>query len=126
MNPHDIAVQHCPRVAVYGTLKRGHRNHHLLQEARFLGSATLNGIALHDLGPYPGAIRDTASQAVVEIFEINAATLKQLDALEGYLVAAPQEGLYDRAVFTTRHGSAWCYLYNGSVASAVAIASGEW
>src|SRR5690606_38662821 len=38
-------------VVVYGTLKRGMCNHHLLSGADFLGEDCLHGITLYDLGP---------------------------------------------------------------------------
>ncbi|MCT0207543.1 gamma-glutamylcyclotransferase [Synechococcus sp. CS-1332] len=43
-------------VFVYGTLKRGHGNHHWLAEAPFHGEGTEGGLVLHDLGPFPMAI----------------------------------------------------------------------
>ncbi len=55
MNHLHQAIQRCPRVAVYGTLKHGHRNHHWLNGADMLGQDRLTGITLYDLGPYPGA-----------------------------------------------------------------------
>lgn len=53
MNHLHQAIQRCPRVAVYGTLKHGHRNHHWLNGADMLGQDRLTGITLYDLGPYP-------------------------------------------------------------------------
>ncbi len=43
-------------VFVYGSLKRGQRNHHLIATARFEGEAQAPGLVLHDLGPFPMAI----------------------------------------------------------------------
>lgn len=49
------AITRTPLVAVYGTLKRGLRNHHWLDDADFLGSDRLADVTLYDLGPFPGA-----------------------------------------------------------------------
>jgi len=43
-------------VFVYGSLKRGQSNHHLIATACFEGEAQAPGLVLHDLGPFPMAI----------------------------------------------------------------------
>ena len=43
-------------VFVYGTLKRGQANHLQLGGAPFAGVATMPGLELHHLGPFPMAI----------------------------------------------------------------------
>ncbi|MGS2742550.1 gamma-glutamylcyclotransferase family protein [Halomonas sp. LS-001] len=125
---HHLArdILHCHRVAVYGTLKKGRRNHHWLEGAHLLGRDRLSAITLYDLGPYPGAKALGSGGAVVEVYSINADQLALLDQLEGYAMAAPSEGLYHRAVFTTRHGDAWCYLYNPEVDESRRVKDGEW
>lgn len=45
------AIQHCPRVAVYGTLKYGHRNHHWLNGANMLGQDRLTESHFTTLAP---------------------------------------------------------------------------
>ena len=119
-------ILECHRVAVYGTLKQGHRNHHWLEGARLLGQDRLTTLTLYDLGPYPGAKAVPSNGAVVEVYTINAEQLAMLDQLEGYAAAAPSEGLYNRAIFLTRHGEAWCYLYNPEIHKGMKIESGEW
>lgn len=59
-------------VVVYGTLKRGHSNHHWLAGATFLGRRLLSGGRLHDLGPYPMAVLSRDPQAVIhgELFAV--------------------------------------------------------
>ena len=53
-------------VFVYGSLKRGQSNHHLLAATTFQGEARAPGLVLHDLGPFPMAIaaEPVRSQAV--------------------------------------------------------------
>lgn len=121
-----LAIQRTPLVAVYGTLKRGLRNHHWLCEAEFLGSDRLTAVTLYDLGPYPGAKPEPSLGIEVEVFRINARTLGDLDRLEGYLIRAPKQGDYDRLVHRTVYGPAWLYLYNHSVSGCRAIREGAW
>ncbi|MBW7472652.1 gamma-glutamylcyclotransferase family protein [Marinobacter sp. M216] len=113
-------------VAVYGTLKRGCSNSGLLREATFLGEDALTGLTLYDLGPYPGAVIRPSDGVVVEVYAINDRILADLDVLEDYFPAAPEESLYLRKRMATHHGSAWVYIYNRPVASHRRITSGVW
>jgi len=82
------------RIFVYGTLKRGGRNHHYLAGQQFLGVAhTVPGYTLFSLGDYPGMVRSAQDTAGVsgEIWAVDEAGMKQLDELEGV-----DEGLYER------------------------------
>ena len=74
------------RVFVYGTLKRGHRNHHFLAGQQFLGEArTPAGFTLYSMGNHPGMVRSTdASHSVAgEIWAVDDDCLARLDILEG-------------------------------------------
>ncbi len=81
------------RVFVYGTLKRGLRNHHFLETAKFIGEAhTLKPYCMLD-GKFP-VLRDAGhDRAPVsgEIYEIDDPILETLDKLED--VAG---GMYER------------------------------
>jgi len=82
-------------IFVYGTLKRGCRNHHHLAGQKFIGAArTVPGFTLYDLGGYPGLVPHAADRAGVsgEIWSVDADALRRLDAFEGV-----HEGLYRRA-----------------------------
>jgi gamma-glutamylaminecyclotransferase len=82
------------RLFVYGTLKRGGSNHARLAGQKFLAEAhTMPGYTLYSLGDYPGMIAQPADRHGVsgEIWEIDAATLVELDEFEGV-----PEGLYRR------------------------------
>jgi len=129
---HDLSFKTTPDrvmselVAVYGTLKRGMANSHLLRDARFLGIEVLTEIVLYDLGPYPGARAEPSEGIEVEVFEVNKLQLQQLDMLEDYVAGAPESGMYDRRRFMTRFGLAWVYLYNLPVAGLHAQRCGSW
>ena len=121
-----LAVARTPLVAVYGTLKRGLRNHHWLEGAEFLGCDRLTSATLYDLGPYPGAKPEPSRGIEVEVFRVDARQLADLDRLEDYRVRTPAAGLYDRAIYATAFGPAWLYLYNRPVAGHPAIRQGGW
>jgi gamma-glutamylcyclotransferase (GGCT)/AIG2-like uncharacterized protein YtfP len=108
-------------VFVYGTLKRGHGNHHWLAEAVFLGESSLHDAVLHDLGPFPMAIEgDGAVQG--EVYAVDDAGLARLDRLEG----TPR--LYGRHHRTLADGRrAWVYLGQWrQVRNVPRIADGCW
>ncbi|NYS59329.1 gamma-glutamylcyclotransferase family protein [Vreelandella salicampi] len=119
-------IKRCRRVAVYGTLKRGYRNHDWLEGATLLGQDRLSTITLYDLGHCPGAKREASNGAAIEVYAINPEQLALLDQLEDYIAHAPHTGVYDRAIFPTQYGDAWCYLYNADVEGDACIESGEW
>ena len=86
------------RVFVYGTLKRGGRNHAYLAGQKFIGEArTSPGYTLYSLGNYPGMVRSTEATGDVsgEIWEVDATCLVGLDQLEGVA-----EALYERVSIT--------------------------
>lgn len=70
---------------VYGTLKRGHRNHGLLAGQKFLGAAaTEPRYRVFDLGPHPGLVADEANGLAVkgELWAVSACCLAELDDFE--------------------------------------------
>ncbi|QFU02035.1 Gamma-glutamylcyclotransferase family protein ytfP [Halomonas sp. THAF5a] len=126
MHTPALAVTRTPLVAVYGTLKRGLRNHHWLDGAAYLGEDRLTEATLYDLGPYPGARLEPSRGITVEVFRVDARLLAGLDRLEDYRVRTPREGDYDRLVQATAFGPAWLYLYNRPVAGYPVIREGAW
>jgi gamma-glutamylcyclotransferase (GGCT)/AIG2-like uncharacterized protein YtfP len=104
-------------IFVYGTLKRGCRNHSVLEGAEFLGEArTEPGYCLVNCGLYPGLVRDLvdveASEGVSgELYRVNSALLSELDRFED----VPHE--YERAVIRlSGETEAQAYLYRGETA----------
>jgi gamma-glutamylcyclotransferase (GGCT)/AIG2-like uncharacterized protein YtfP len=103
-------------IFVYGTLKRGGRNHHYLAGQQFLGEAcTAPGYTLFSLGDYPGMVRsaDAANHVTGEVWAVDAAGLARLDELEGV-----DEQLYARelialaAPFADQTAETYLYLRN--------------
>ena len=79
------AVKRCPYVFVYGTLKKGHGNNYLLQEAEYLGKAiTYKRFRLFDVGfPYAVPSKDGA-RIRGEVYKVNPEIMQALDWLEGF------------------------------------------
>ncbi len=73
------------RVFVYGSLLRGLHNHRLLEGARFIAlDRTRPVFTLVDLSSFPAMTLGGTTSVAGEIWEVDAATLEHLDALEGH------------------------------------------
>src|SRR5262249_53161627 len=72
---------------LYGTLKRGCRNHHLVAGQEFLGPArTLPRYRLYDSGLYPCLVEDTMQGCAIagELWRVEADALERLDEFEDW------------------------------------------
>jgi len=72
-------------VAVYGTLREGLHNHHLIKDAERILTQRIQGFVMHSMGQFP-AVRYGSEDSfiTVEIYHINDSELKRCDALEGH------------------------------------------
>lgn len=101
------------KVFVYGTLKKGHGNHRVMElsNGKFLAECETqyDGFAMVHLGGFPGVIKTTDGTTIKgELYEVEH--LEALDALEGY------PNLYYREQVALSCGAtAWMYLYNRAV-----------
>jgi gamma-glutamylcyclotransferase (GGCT)/AIG2-like uncharacterized protein YtfP len=109
---------------VYGTLKRGLRNHHWMQGGRFLGEAVTEGrFRLFDCGGFPGLVQDPSGYQVRgEVWEVPPGVKRRLDVLER--VAEGEYDLLDIRL-TGREETVPVYRYLRSVAG-LADAGPEW
>lgn len=111
------------KVFVYGTLRKGDERAHFLDGARLLGTRTLEGFDLFDLGSYPGVIHGSGT-VVGELYELASDhALVLLDHVEGIHARPP---LYKRISVEVEGEAAWLYVYAQSVANARYIESGDW
>ena len=111
----------CDLLFVYGTLKRGLANHHQLAGAPFVAEASMEGVDLHDLGPFPMAIAGEGL-AHGELYRVDGEQLARLDRFEG----VPR--LYTRHRMPLRDGRpAWIYLGRPrQVRHSPRLAEGRW
>lgn len=81
-----FALEPKTRVGVYGTLKEGFGNHHLLESSEFVANATtvdeypllVNGL------PYLYDKKGVGEHVHLEIYDVDNKTLAKLDSLEGH------------------------------------------
>jgi len=113
-------------VFVYGSLKRGFRNHPFLATSRFIGPGTTRrDFDLLDLGYFPAAIRPGAFAIQGELFAIEQRTLKSLDWLESNGTFYQREQhpvMLDGAGLVT----AWIYLLLERAGLPVVAADGHY
>jgi len=112
------------KLFVYGTLKRGERNHPVLINSNYLKPASTSpNYQLFDLGPYPGMIETPQSGLSIlgEFFEIHSNLISELDAIEG----APT--LFELNPITLNDGTlAFSYLYKRDTSDARLITTCNW
>ena len=105
---------------VYGRLRIGGPNHHLLEDSEYLGQyETEPNYQLFDVGSYP-AVALGSGRVIGEMYRVSDETLAQLDVL----LEAPVE--LARETIETTYGTAWIYLYHGEGQLDEAITSGNW
>lgn len=111
-------------IFVYGTLKRGYGNHHLLETAEFVGCDQAPGIVYGGHGaPVAQPCADGSERWIQgEVYHVDEKTLQRLDALEGHPRA------YRRTPIVLRSGAiAEIYYWpHGIFANMQPEPTGEW
>lgn len=104
-------------------MRRGERNHDLLDGATYLGTGTIAG-TLHDVPrtpyrayPYPALVREPVGRVHVELYRLDGpAMLARLDALEHYFPEDEARSQYLRRTIPVTDGpvrEAAAYFYDG-------------
>lgn len=114
--PRPEAPSGFPRlIFVYGTLKRGHRNHCRLDGAPFVAAATTRDPFVLMAGRVPVMFAQAGEglPVVGELYAVSAGLLEKLDWFEGH------PGFYERTAISVRESAsgamrvAETYLYRG-------------
>ena len=124
-------------LAVYGTLRRGYRNHALIEPGSApVGDGFLPGRLLHIASPlrryaYPGYLADGSGRVVVEVVDIlDEALWPSLDALERCRPEDPDGSEYVRRTAVAHVGgqplTCWTYVYNAEVDGYGQVPGGDW
>lgn len=129
-------------VFVYGTLRAGEANHHLVADTARTAPAWLADHALHGHGlPFPYVTPRTGAWVRGEVVwpaeRHDRALLARLDRLEGFVAEGDPANHYDRVACVCRleEGapvSAWVYLAGPGARARLAagpdrtVASGDW
>lgn len=115
------------QVAVYGTLREGFGNHYLLRDAKRLGDFKTEPdvYKMLSFGGFPAltvAGDESVPPVVCEVYEVDDATLANLDRLEGH------PGWYQRHEIDSPFGSVWIYVMprTSTSRSYPAVESGDW
>ena len=92
---------------VYGTLKKGYGNHHIMKPAVFVGDDTISG-TMYSFGDYPAIV---AGKDIIhgELWKISTEQRKRIDHMEGHPF------LFKRLLTHTRSGKfAWVYWFQAA------------
>jgi gamma-glutamylaminecyclotransferase len=109
---------------VYGTLKRGLRNHRLIADQQFLGDAvTEPRYRVIDLGEHPGLVIDSVNGLAVrgELWAVNDCCLAELDEFE----EVPGPFIRETVAIEGREEEIFAYVWNRPVPEGAA-SGGEW
>lgn len=115
-------------VAVYGSLRSGMGNHVLLEHVQEHKTGVIAGYDMYSCGGFPAIVPAKDGAVAVEVYEVDDATLRRLDQLEGY--SNGYNGFYDRTterVVLDDGDVAEAYVYFMHEApSSIRVESGDW
>jgi gamma-glutamylcyclotransferase (GGCT)/AIG2-like uncharacterized protein YtfP len=100
------------QVFVYGTLRRGHENHCVIEDRyRAVAPAVLDDYRVEFMDGLPFAVKSVGSRITGELYEFDDdEVLEDLDLLEGYQIPGCDDDLYVRETVVVSGQSAFVYL----------------
>lgn len=94
-----------PNVFVYGTLRKGERNHHFLDGAACIFEQCRTNGSLYDTNNgYPAMKENKSSWIYGELYEVTESQLRAIDRLEGF-EDGRRDNLYNRTTIPVYNGS---------------------
>lgn len=108
------------QVFVYGTLRKGGTNHHLLRDAELQAVVKLKGFEMWDFGSYPGVTSSENDDDTIEaeFYSVDDETLAFLDRLEDFYGENHPRNLYDRDLIQDDFGhKGWIYVFRRQLLS---------
>jgi len=114
-------------VAVYGSLRKGLGNHHVIKDGELLGEfKTKPEYSLYSLGGFPGLKQEGETSVVMEVYKVDDSTLKRVNRLEGYDPNSEDNSFYDRVSIDTPYGEAYTFIFVPSIEGRPFVKSGDW
>lgn len=114
-------------IAVYGSLREGLGNHRLIENAEYLGKFKSEPVyTLHSLGGFPGLKNGGNTSVVMEVYNVDDATARRVDQLEGYDPNSNDNTFYDKEMIETPYGEAGVYIYVRNLGPESIVESGDW
>ena len=114
-------------VSVYGSLRKKMHNHqYYLSSSEYKGTfSTEPEYTLHSLSSFPGLKLNGNHSIVMEVYEVDEETLKNLNRLEGYH-PGEKPNFYDRIEINTPWGKSYTYIYVNKLSEDSIVESGDW
>ena len=114
-------------VAVYGSLRKKQSNYEYhLSNSTYKGTFTTEPeYTMYSLSYYPALKLNGNHSIVMEVYEVDEETLKNLNRLEGYC-PGEKSTFYDRIEIDTPWGKAFTYIYVNELSKDSIVESGDW
>ena len=114
-------------VSVYGSLRKKQSNYEYhLSNSTYKGTFTTEPeYTMHSLSYYPALKLNGNTSIVMEVYEVDEDTLKNLNRLEGYC-PGEKSTFYDRIEIDTPWGKAFTYIYVNELSKESIVESGDW
>ena len=109
-------------IFVYGTLMRGQRAAHMLEQYKYVGEFVLKDYALYNVSYYPGIKYLQGASTIGEVYLVDEACISRMDEYE------VEGSLYIRKMVNVENAEykieAYAYVYNRDVDGPVI--EGKW